>query len=125
VCVVPTKTRPSQQPYKNPAFALALAAMCPGSGQLWVGHLGRGLLMFFLSFACCVGYFWGMYDAYKLAEKANRGEVTASDKYVWHAYLTLPLVLLAILMGLAGYVVWLEWSSIQTYIEQLLFITEI
>jgi TM2 domain-containing membrane protein YozV len=106
-------------PYKNPATAAAIAALSPGSGQLWVGDLGRGLLMFFLAFFCGIGYFWGIYDAYRLAQKANRGEFEATDKYVIHALLTLPTVLVVILVAMGGLVLWREWSLVQNYFRLL------
>ena len=107
------------QPFKSPAVAAAIAALSPGSGQLWVGHLGRGLLMFGLSFLCGVGYFWGIFDAYTLAQQANEGKTHASDKYVLHAFITLPLILIIIVGVIAGGLVWHEWEMIRAYLENL------
>ncbi len=84
--------RPKKQPYKDPKAALAWAFLAPGSGQFFVGHFWRGMLMFGLSWFCFIGYFWGIADAYYLAEKANRRETYANDDYVRHAQVTLPII---------------------------------
>jgi hypothetical protein len=115
--IVPKPKPPA--PRKDPLLAAVIGALSPGSGQLWVGDLRRGLMMFALSFLCGVGYFWGIYDAYQLAIKANHGEFEATDKYVIHAYFTLPTILVVIIVAAAGYAVWREWGLIQHYFATL------
>ncbi len=106
-------------PYKNPATAAVIAALSPGSGQLWVGDLRRGIVMFLLSFLCCLGYFWGIIDAYELAKKANRGEFQATDKYVFHAFVTMPVVLVLVLIAFGAFTAWREWRLIHDYFQVL------
>jgi hypothetical protein len=107
------------QPFKNPSYAALIATMSPGSGQLYVGYLQRGFLAFALSFLCGIGYFWGIYDAYQLAVKANAGEIDSSDKYVIHAYFTLPLLVVFSIIGIGALIAWKEWHYIRSYLDIL------
>ena len=116
---------PRKQPFKSPGMAALFAALSPGSGQMWVGHWQRALLSVALSFLCCVGYFWGIYDAYDLAVKANRGQTHSSDDYVAHAFVTLPLIVAAVFTAILVAAAWAYWGYLQAYIERLLLITVI
>ena len=83
---------------KSVALAVVLSFFIPGLGQIYCGKVARGvgilvlsILMFFI-FAFAAGsnpnssepvfpfllwilvYIWNIYDAYKLAERINRGE---------------------------------------------------
>ena len=83
---------------KSVALAVVLSFFIPGLGQIYCGKVARGMgilvlsiLMFFI-FAFAAGsnpnssepvfpfllwilvYIWNIYDAYKLAERINRGE---------------------------------------------------
>ncbi|MDP8223965.1 MAG: hypothetical protein P9L99_11445 [Candidatus Lernaella stagnicola] len=104
--------QPKRQPHKEPMTAMAWALLAPGSGQLWIGHFWRGMLMFGLAWFCFIGYFWGIADAYFLAQKANRRETYANDDFIRHAQFTLPIVshglfwilfVVAVLFGLSYY----------------------
>jgi hypothetical protein len=108
-----------KQPQKSPVTAALLAAGCPGAGQMWVGHWKRGLLYFGFSLFCCLGYFIGIFDAYRLAELANRGETTSTDDYVLHAYVTLPVAFLVIVVGLTAAVAYAMWGMIEQYLSLL------
>lgn len=72
---------------KNPGIAAVLSALWVGFGQIYNGQIGKGLLFMILQILNClllfivIGFitvpaFWiyGIYDAYKTAEKINTGE---------------------------------------------------
>ncbi len=74
--------------FDNDAGIAAVASLLvPGAGQIYLGHLGRGLLFLFGSFVAgllsvfLVGipfllaiWVYGIYDAYHLAENPERAE---------------------------------------------------
>lgn len=81
---------------KNPGIAAVLSFFITGLGQIYNGQIGKGILLifiqvinlFFLTFILMVMFIppigfitfpvvwiWGMYDAYKTAEKINDGHV--------------------------------------------------
>ena len=75
--------------HKEPILALLLSFFIPGMGQLYLGNNDRGFKLIICAIvawvltAVCIGLFiylgiwlFGMYDAYTLAERINRGEIS-------------------------------------------------
>lgn len=71
--------------YKNPGLAAILSFFWMGLGQIYNGQIGKGigfiiaygislLLMFILVgfITTPILFFWGIYDAYKSAERINQ-----------------------------------------------------
>ena len=102
---IPTNDSPqAPQKVKDPFIAILISFFIPGGGQLYVGHLERGILMFALTLLCGIGWLIGIIDAYLLADKANKGLVEYSDKYIWYPFIFLGVGLIvfpvAIFLGL-------------------------
>ncbi|KKH93181.1 hypothetical protein EO95_00255 [Methanosarcina sp. 1.H.T.1A.1] len=79
------RQKPNEQ--KSPDIAAILSFLWVGLGQIYNGQLGKGLLFMVLQIANCflfalvIGlitvpafWFYGIYDAYTIAEKINNGE---------------------------------------------------
>lgn len=73
---------------KNPGIAAVLSFFITGLGQIYNGQIGKGILLIFIQvinlllMVILIGFItypivwiWGMYDAYKTAEKINEGYV--------------------------------------------------
>lgn len=73
---------------KNPGIAAVLSFLFVGLGQIYNGQIGKGILLIVLGVICValmivlIGFvaypilwIYGIYDAYKTADKINRGEV--------------------------------------------------
>jgi hypothetical protein len=67
----------SQQ--KSPGLASILSAIIGGAGQIYNGQIGKGLLIFFTSWLI-LPWIYGIYDAYKVAEKINSGEISFPNR---------------------------------------------
>lgn len=81
----PPRRRRRSQPLKSPGLAAVLSLFIPGVGQIYNGQLGKGLLILLLlvplnivlSFVVIgfvtgfITWIWGIFDAYKTAEKIN------------------------------------------------------
>jgi TM2 domain-containing membrane protein YozV len=76
---------------KNSGLAAVLSFFFTGLGQIYNGQIGKGVLFMivqtinFLLMFVIVGFItapifwiWGMVDAYKTAEKINKGETSSS-----------------------------------------------
>jgi TM2 domain-containing membrane protein YozV len=76
---------------KNSGLATVLSFFFTGLGQIYNGQIGKGVLFMivqtinFLLMFVIVGFItapifwiWGMVDAYKTAEKINKGETSSS-----------------------------------------------
>lgn len=59
--------------WKNPAIAVLLSMFIPGAGQIYNGQIGKGILIL-ISACLVVPYIFGIFDAYFIAKKINRGE---------------------------------------------------
>ena len=86
VRVEPIKTQ-QVQPNKNPGLAAVLSFFFTGLGQFYNGQIGKGVLFIVLGIVSIglmiflVGFIlypilliYNVYDAYKSAEKINRGQ---------------------------------------------------
>jgi TM2 domain-containing membrane protein YozV len=73
---------------KNPGLAAVLSFFIVGLGQIYNGQIGKGLILlvfYIISLVLClvlIGFIlvpilwiYGIYDAYKTAEKINAGEI--------------------------------------------------
>lgn len=82
-CGVRQKTVPNQ-PMKNPGVAAAASFLFAGLGQVYNGEIGKGLLLICIQLinillmflligfiTWTVVWIYGIYDAYKTAEKIN------------------------------------------------------
>jgi len=58
---------------REPVAAALLSLFCPGLGQIYNGELTKALLIF-ISSALIVPWLYGAFDAYKVAQRINRGE---------------------------------------------------
>jgi TM2 domain-containing membrane protein YozV len=83
-CGVRQKAAPSNQTMKNPGVAAAASFLFTGLGQVYNGEIGKGLLLIFVQIInlflmlLVIGFItaplvwiYGIYDAYKTAEKIN------------------------------------------------------
>ncbi|WP_424356624.1 hypothetical protein [Methanocella sp. MCL-LM] len=66
---------------KEPILSVVLSFLVPGLGQIYNGHVKKGIVLligyFLLCWTCLVPlviWLYGMYDGYKVAEAINRGE---------------------------------------------------
>ena len=59
--------------WKNPAIAVLLSVFVPGTGQIYNGQIGKGILIF-ISAGLIIPYIFGIFDAYLVAQKMNRNE---------------------------------------------------
>jgi len=90
-CGVRVAAPPTSQvtaPAKNPGIAAVLSFLFVGLGQIYNGQIGKGVLFIILGVVCValmfvlIGFIaypilwiYGMYDAYKTADRINRGQV--------------------------------------------------
>lgn len=65
------KARPGRQ--RSPWEAV-LFAVVPGFGQVYNGQVNKGIAVFILS-PLIFPWIWGMYDAYRTADRVRRGEI--------------------------------------------------
>jgi len=97
---------------KSPFFAVILSFLWVGMGQLYNGKFWKGLL---LNICCMIGYLlifpglavwiYACWDAYKDAEKMNKGEIPFSEPTFWEIMVFIFfwfIVLLVILMLFFG-----------------------
>lgn len=59
-----------EQKQKNPGLAAVASFLIPGLGQIWLGKIGTGILIFLLCWLL-VPWLYGIYDAYKTARNQN------------------------------------------------------
>jgi TM2 domain-containing membrane protein YozV len=59
-----------EQKQKNPGLAAVASFLIPGLGQIWLGKIGTGILIFLLCWLV-VPWLYGIYDAYKTAKNYN------------------------------------------------------
>jgi len=82
------ETRIQATQLKNPGLAAILSFFFTGLGQIYNGQIGKGILFIIIQIINIVLMFvligvltyfivwiWGMFDAYKTAEKINAGEI--------------------------------------------------
>jgi hypothetical protein len=67
------------QQVKSPSLSAVLSAVIGGAGQIYNGQMGKGLIIFFTSWLI-VPWVYGIYDAYKIAEKINSGEISVPKR---------------------------------------------
>ncbi len=59
-----------EQKKKSPGLMAALSFIIPGLGQMVMGRIGKGLLIFFFSWLI-IPWIYGIYNAYKMTEDYN------------------------------------------------------
>lgn len=59
---------------RDPFLALGLSLICPGMGQVYNGEITKGLTIF-LSAIFILPWIYGLFDAFRFAEKINRGQL--------------------------------------------------
>jgi len=59
-----------EQKKKSKGLMAALSFIIPGLGQMLMGRVGRGLVIFFLSWLV-IPWIYGIYDAHKIAKEYN------------------------------------------------------
>jgi len=92
-----------QNPKTNTAVAAILGLLFPGVGQFYNGQIGKGLLILFTSWLI-IPWLYGVYDAYSVAERINRGELTPNRSGCLFAFIVyfcifVGIIVLAILFG--------------------------
>lgn len=68
------KASASEKKQKSPALASILSMLLGGLGQLYNGQPGKGILIFITSWLI-IPWIYGIFDAYKTAERINSGEI--------------------------------------------------
>jgi len=76
---VEAKTSGQVKQQKTPALAAILNVVLSGTGQVYNGQPGKGLIIFFTSWLI-VPWIYGIYDAYKTAERINSGELIIEQR---------------------------------------------
>lgn len=59
---------------RSPVIAALLSFVIGGAGQIYNGQIGKGILIFFTTWLI-IPWIYGIFDAYNVANKINRGEV--------------------------------------------------
>jgi TM2 domain-containing membrane protein YozV len=59
-----------EQKKKNEGIATALSIIIPGVGQMYIGKVGKGILIL-IFFWLIIPWLYGIYDAYKNAKDYN------------------------------------------------------
>lgn len=59
-----------EQKKKNVGIATALSILIPGVGQMYLGKVGRGILILLFSWLI-IPWIYGIYDAYQYAKNYN------------------------------------------------------
>ena len=59
-----------EQKKKSPGIATLLSFIIPGAGQMYLGKVGKGILILLFSWTIVV-WLYGIYDAYKYAKDYN------------------------------------------------------
>jgi len=79
VCMECTSKPKVEESKKNPFLAAFLSLIFPGSGQMYNGQIGKGVLFLFTAWLV-VPWLISIIDAYKIAGKINNGEKVAHEK---------------------------------------------
>lgn len=82
-CGVRIKAPPAPKEEKSPGLAAVLSFLFAGSGQVYNGQLGKGILLLLGEFIGAFIFFipglivwiYAIYDAYTTAKKMNTGEI--------------------------------------------------
>lgn len=87
-CGVRQKDAPQQKQEKNPGLAAVGSFLYTGIGQIYNGQIAKGIVLIVIQFInillmfVVIGFFtffivwvYGIYDAYKTAERINAGQV--------------------------------------------------
>jgi hypothetical protein len=70
------RIRPPETPKKKePVLAALLSFIFAGSGQVYNGELGKGILIL----AGTIVWLFGIFDAYTTSEKMNKGEIPLKE----------------------------------------------
>jgi TM2 domain-containing membrane protein YozV len=64
------KTLYYEQKKKNPGLAAVASFIIPGLGQIWLGRIGRGIIILLLSWLI-IPWLYGIYDAHNIAKEYN------------------------------------------------------
>lgn len=93
-------------------LAAALSFFLPGLGQVYNGKIGRGILLnvcywvgFCLLIPGLIVWVYAMWDAYKEAEKINRGEVPFKNPRFWEIAAFFAVYLFFIISFIMAYFV--------------------
>lgn len=92
--------------HRNPFVAAVLAALVPGTGQIYNGQIGKGVLVFF-SCWLIIPWIYGIADAFLTARKMDRSEM---EFHPPSGYIVVSL--LSLLMLMAG--PWMMLKSLRT-----------
>ncbi|MDL2261613.1 DUF5683 domain-containing protein [Methanimicrococcus sp. OttesenSCG-928-J09] len=94
--------RPKADQPKNTFLAVIFSFFIPGLGQVYNGKFWKGVLFMAATFIGSiliipglVIWIYGMYEAYKEAEKINNGELPYTEPSVWEIIIFLVLPILA------------------------------
>jgi competence protein ComGC len=82
---------------RNAGVAAILSFIIGGLGQIYNGQIGKGILILLTSWLI-IPWIYGIFDAYAVAQKINKGEIVPSSGGASLAALVLIVVLIAISM---------------------------
>jgi TM2 domain-containing membrane protein YozV len=104
---------PEPEKKKDPVLSAVLSFIFAGSGQVYNGELGKGILFlvgtiigFFIFFIPgVIIWIYGIYDAYTTAEKMNKGEISFRDvtaeSVIVYILVFIAAIVLAIFLAIA------------------------
>jgi TM2 domain-containing membrane protein YozV len=98
--------QPEPEKKKEPVLSAVLSFIFAGSGQVYNGELGKGILFLF---GTIVGLFilwiYGVYDAYSTAEKMNKGEIplknVTAESVIVYILIFIAAIVLAVFLAIA------------------------
>jgi TM2 domain-containing membrane protein YozV len=105
--------QPEPERKKEPILAAILSFIFAGSGQVYNGELGKGILVlvgtvigaFIFLIPGIIVWIYGIYDAYITSEKMNKGEVeqkeASAESVIAYILAYLAIIVIAIFLAIA------------------------
>jgi TM2 domain-containing membrane protein YozV len=105
--------QPEPEKKKEPVLSAILGFIFAGSGQVYNGELGKGILilvgtvigLFIFVIPGIIVWIFGIYDAYTTAEKMNKGEVpfrdVTAEGVIAYILAFLAVIILAVFLAIA------------------------
>jgi hypothetical protein len=107
------RIRPPEPPKKKePVLAALLSFIFAGSGQVYNGELGKGILIlagtiigaFVFLIPGIIVWVFGIYDAYITSEKMNRGEIpfkeASGESVIAYILAFIAIIIIAVLLAI-------------------------
>jgi TM2 domain-containing membrane protein YozV len=105
--------QPEPEKKKEPVLSAVLSFIFAGSGQVYNGELGKGILflfgtivgLFIFFFPGVIIWIYGVYDAYSTAEKMNKGEIplknVTAESVIVYILIFIAAIVLAVFLAIA------------------------